>query len=361
MDCLEFQNLYPDCAFLKLAVIPQQSGAALAEQFDLYLSLSFGQQQQPLLEGRICFELKAAKLQLKLENGEISGIDHTLGDLWQVTAITSQSHPTWQLNPKPGDSWLRDSLSQLKLGTVQVTDQPCTIIATLETSLSDISLSDAEGLWRHDISPNKLAVVERVIACYLKQEAFCSHLSWVRLGVEPTTSSNSPTAAVNPDSLSRLQALLAQLYSAETDNFLDLVKLAGLNPNIDLAGGNFLATKLNSLAASGADLSRANFRGADLTDADLSEANLNQAKFGGADLSGAYLGNANLREADLHRASLALANLIGADLTKANLAQANLSQVNLSSATVTGAKFSDNPGLSEEMKLNLKRRGAIFT
>ena len=88
MDCLEFQNLYPDCAFLKLAVIPQQSGAALAEQFDLYLSLSFGQQQQPLLEGRICFELKAAKLQLKLENGEISGIDHTSVSYTHLTLPT---------------------------------------------------------------------------------------------------------------------------------------------------------------------------------------------------------------------------------------------------------------------------------
>ena len=361
MDCLEFQNLYPDCACLKLAVIPQQLGTALAEQFDLYLTLSFGQQWQPLLQGRICLGLKAAKLQLKLENSEISEIDTTFGDLWQVKAIASPNHPTWQLNSKPGDPGLRCSLLQLKLGTVRVIDQPCTIIATLETSLSDISLTDAEGLWRHDISPNKLAVVERAIAYYLKQEAFCYHLSWIRLGVEPATSSNSATATVNPDSLSRLQALLAQLYTAETDNFLELVAIAGLNPNIDLAGGNFVATKLNSLAASGSDLSRANFRGADLTDADLSEANLSKTKFGGADLSGAYLGNANLREADLHRASLALANLIGADLTGANLVQANLTQANLSSATVTGAKFSDNPGLSEKMKLNLKQRGAIFT
>ena len=360
MDCLD-QNLYPDCAFLKLAVMPQQSKAALTEQFDLYLTLNFGQQWQPLLQGRICFDLKATKLQIKLENGEISEIDAALGDLWQVTAIASHNHPTWQLNPKPGDSWLRGSLPQLKLGTVRVSAQPCTIIANLETSLSDISLADAEGLWRHDITPNKLGVVERVIARYLKQEAFSPHLSWLRFGVEPATSKNATTAAANTNSLSRLQTLLDQLYAAETDNFLELVELAGLNLNIDLAGGNFLATKLTSLAVSGVDLSRANFRGADLTDADLSEANLSQAKFGGADLSGAYLGNANLRETDLHRASLALANLIGADLTEANLIQANLSQTNLSSATVTGAKFSDNPGLSVVMELNLKQRGAIFT
>ena len=143
MECLEFHNLYPDCACLELAVIPQQSGAAPPKQFDLYLTLSFGQQEQQLLEGRICFGLKGAKLQLKLENSETSGIDTTLGDLWQVKAIASSNHPTWNFNPQPGDSCLRGSLPQLKLATVQVTDQPCTIIATLETSLSDIYLADA--------------------------------------------------------------------------------------------------------------------------------------------------------------------------------------------------------------------------
>lgn len=360
MDCREFHNLYPDCASLQLAGMPEPSETALGGQFDLYLTLSFGQQWQPLLQGRICFGLKGARLQLRLENSEISAIDAFLTDFCQVTVSASPSHPAWNLHLKPGDSRWRGSLQEWKLGTVGVTAQPWEITATLEVSLSDISVTDAEGLWRHDISPNKLGIVERAIARYLHQEAFSPYLSWARLSAQPAVSSHVPEAAASPDSQLRLQQLIAQLYEAETDNFGQLAQLAGLNPTSDLAGGNFLAAQLNGLAVSGANLSRANFRGADLTDADLSEADLSQAKFGGADLSGAYLGNANLSQADLHRAGLALANLIGADLTGANLAHANLTQANLSGATVIGAKFSKNSGLSEEMELNLKQRGAIF-
>jgi uncharacterized protein YjbI with pentapeptide repeats len=340
--------------------MPQQSGTALTGQFDVYLTLNFGQQWQPLLDGRICFGLKGAKLQLRLENSEISEIPPTLGDFCHVKAIPSPNHPCWHLNLKPGDSRLRGSLQELKLGTVQVTVEAWELVATLEVSLSDISVANAEGLWRHDISPNKLGIVERALAQYLHQEAFSPYLSWGWLSAAPAARGNFPEAAASPASLSRLQKLIAQLYEAETDNFLELVQLAELNLESDLAGGNFLAANLTGLAVSGADLSRANFRGADLTDTDLSEANLSQAKFGGADLSGAYLGNANLSQADLHRAGLALANLIGADLTGANLAYANLTQANLSGATVVNAKFSENAGLSEEVVLNLKQRGAIF-
>lgn len=360
IDCREFHNLYPDCASLQLSESPQPPATALAGQFDVYLRLDFGQQWQPLLEGRICFGLKGAKLQLRLENSEIAEIDTTLADFCQVQAIPSPNHPAWYLYLQPGESLLRGSLQGRKLGTVRLTAEPWELAATLEVALSDISVTDAEGLWRHDISPNKLSIVERAIARYLHQEAFSPYLSWGRLAAADAASGLAAEAATNPTSLSHLQELIAQLYDAETNDFLTLAQLAGLNPETDLAGGNFLAANLSGLAVSGANLSRANFRGADMTDVDLSEANLSQAKLGGADLSGAYLGNANLSQADLHRTGLALANFIGADLTAANLVQANLTQANLSGATVTGAKFSENAGLSEEMVLNLKQRGAIF-
>jgi uncharacterized protein YjbI with pentapeptide repeats len=53
------------------------------------------------------------------------------------------------------------------------------------------------------------------------------------------------------------------------------------------------------------------------------------------------------------------ANLISADLSGAVLISANLNRANLSCATVAKASFSYNLGISEPMKLDLRRRGAI--
>ncbi|HCF28561.1 MAG TPA: hypothetical protein DEV81_15475, partial [Cyanobacteria bacterium UBA11049] len=74
-----------------------------------------------------------------------------------------------------------------------------------------------------------------------------------------------------------------------------------------------------------------------------------------ANLSGANLLGANLRRANLLGANLRYANLSGADLRGANLIRANLSDAN-----VKNTEFGWNDGLSEEMKLDLKQRGAIF-
>jgi uncharacterized protein YjbI with pentapeptide repeats len=63
---------------------------------------------------------------------------------------------------------------------------------------------------------------------------------------------------------------------------------------------------------------------------------------------------------DLSDADLSGANLIGADLSGANLSDANLSGADLSGAVVEKARFGANVGLTEKMKLDLKRRGAIF-
>lgn len=357
MRLLESCNLYPDCALLHLE-------ATSTSPSTLYFSLNFGQQEMPLFQGSIKFGLKAAKLQLSLKNSEISALDSAFGDLWPITTIASPTEPAWILTPQPGKSFLTGSLPKVNLGIITATATPCLLVATLEVSPSDISVLDAQGLWRHDISPNKLGVLERAIALFLLTEDFQPYLSWSQLAMpEPNTwfsLANKVAVSNHEASLSQLEATIEQVYVAKSDCLLDLAHLAGLNPQDDLAGGNFVATQLAGIELGGANLCCTNFRGADLTDADLSEANLSQARLSGADLSGAYLGDANLSHADLHRASLALANLIGADLTGANLEGANLSQTNLSGAQVTGAKFNDNPGLSEEMQLNLQQRGAIL-
>ena len=122
-----------------------------------------------------------------------------------------------------------------------------------------------------------------------------------------------------------------------------------------LIGANLSRAILSGAILSGADLSDANLIGAILSRAYLIDTNLSRAILSSVYLSGAYLSDANLIGADLSRAILSDANLIGADLSDANLSGADLS-----GAVVEKARFGANVGLTEKMKLDLKRRGAIF-
>jgi hypothetical protein len=361
MRLLESYNPYPDCISMQLEAVPA-SGETYLGHLDLYLTIQFNEQWKSLLNGRIKFGLKGGELKLKLENGEISSVNSDRNPLFQITITSSPKNLSLRFAPKPGESMLKGSLEQMKLGTLTAT--PDHLTATFEIVGSDISLTDAEELWRHDISPNKHGILERAIALFLLETRFKPYLSWTQLGSCESVAWQALVKeredTLNPHYLSQIKHLIQRIYDAETDNFLELAKLAGLNPLEDLVGGNFLAVNLNSIELSSANLYRANFRGADLTDVDFNEANLSYARLSGADLSGAYLGNANLSYSDLHCASLALANLIGADLTGANLQEVNLSNANLSGATVSQAKFRNNPGLTEEVRLSLKERGAII-
>ncbi len=143
----------------------------------------------------------------------------------------------------------------------------------------------------------------------------------------------------------------------------------------NLSGANLSDAHLSDAHLSGVNLSRADLSGADLSGANLSGANLSRADLSGADLSGANLifanlifadlSGANLIDADLSGADLSGADLSGADLSSAHLSgadlsDANLSDANLISANVENARFSENQGISEEMKQDLIKRGAIF-
>uniref|UniRef100_UPI0030D8B7FE pentapeptide repeat-containing protein n=1 Tax=Argonema antarcticum TaxID=2942763 RepID=UPI0030D8B7FE len=170
----------------------------------------------------------------------------------------------------------------------------------------------------------------------------------------------------------------------------------------DLSGADLSGANLSGADLSGADLSGADLSGADLSGADLIGANLIGANLIGANLIGANLSGANLRgaylsrlrgaylsrlsRADLSRlsgadlsrlsganlsgANLSGANLRGADLSGAYLSRADLSDAdlrgadlsgaNLSGANVEKARFSNNQGISENMKQDLIKRGAIF-
>ncbi|MEG4361458.1 pentapeptide repeat-containing protein [Microcoleus sp. C2C6] len=138
----------------------------------------------------------------------------------------------------------------------------------------------------------------------------------------------------------------------------------------DLSGADLSGADLCGADLSGAYLIRADLSGADLSGADLNSAYLIRADLSGAYLSGAYLiradlSGADLSGADLIDANLNSANLSGSDLSGANLRSADLrsadlSGANLSKTKVEKARFSSHSGISESMKQDLIKQGAIF-
>jgi uncharacterized protein YjbI with pentapeptide repeats len=86
-------------------------------------------------------------------------------------------------------------------------------------------------------------------------------------------------------------------------------------------------------------------QGQNLRNIDLSNNKPNRINLSGADMSGA-----DLSDADVSCADLSYADLSGTDL----------SGTDLSGTTVKNARFETNAGLTEDMKIDLVRRGAIF-
>lgn len=352
-------NPYPKCVFLQVA---PKSSVTSQEEFILDLTVRFNEQEKSLLNGQIKFGIKGGKLNLRVQQGKI--IEPQLNSVLPFKLIESYDNSVvWHLVAQTGQSAVKiDDLSPL--ATIQSLDESIEVTVSYKVDLADISITDVTGLWRHDIQPNKHSILERKLAQFLWKERLSPEISMIQLASNPSrevTKIDSPTTNIQPEHLAELHQLIDSLYDVKTNSLLELAKIAGLDPQIDLAGGNFLATELSSVELSGANLTHSNFRGANLTDADLSEAILNYTRFSGADLSGAYLGNANLQQADFYRSSLALANLIGADLRGANLQDVNLTQTNLSGALVTGTQFGNNEGMTPEIKANLLERGAIFS
>ncbi|NES04743.1 MAG: pentapeptide repeat-containing protein [Okeania sp. SIO2F4] len=139
----------------------------------------------------------------------------------------------------------------------------------------------------------------------------------------------------------------------------------------NLRGTNFIKANFFKADLRNADLIRAKLREADLSKAYLSGANLSGANLSGANLSGTFLFVAKLIGANFFKADLSGAKLREADLSRANFSGANLSGADLSGVNLSGAKLKDSevthtkfssnsPGMTEELKRNLIKRGAIF-
>ncbi len=202
-----------------------------------------------------------------------------------------------------------------------------------EVTSQNLPLIEDERLWSGDISCNKNAVLKRKITLF------------------------PPESATSQE----LKNIIQQIVEAETNDFLELAKIAGLKPSEDFTEADLSGVDLCSAILNRADLSRAILSNANLSGANLIAADLGDAILSDAILSDAILSRANLSNVNLSNANLSGADLSRADLSNAILSDAVLSRTDLSDAKVENARFGGlNEGIFEEMKLDLKRRGAIF-
>ncbi|MGJ3251608.1 MAG: pentapeptide repeat-containing protein [Elainellaceae cyanobacterium] len=366
---VEHENQYPDCIWLGLDV--DSASSLESDQIELFLTMRWGEQRQSIEDGSVQFGLTGSELQIHLVNAAwVETSTHLASDTAVIERISHHhdaNHATWRFQTPP-TSILRGELTRITLATIRPTASSCRLEAMLAIAPVDIRLTEAEGLWRHDITPNQHAVLERVFARQLHQTTVHPFPSWMQLCYECPSPcpkiADRVSQVMNGASAETLESLVRPLVhhvmDAQTQDLLELASRVGLTPSQDFAGGNLLGVTLIGAELSEANLERVNLRGADLSDAELSEANLNDAVLSGADLSGADLGSATLQAANLHRASLALANLGGAHLQAANLLEANLTNTNLNGVKVEQARFGRNPGMTDALKASLQQRGAIF-
>ena len=303
-------------------------------QIHLTLDLKMTQGELPLSEGKVKYGLTGGTLKLTLQDAYFTDFSEEINHSLPITKFPTADHPIWKFALAGGSGIIEVDLAGIPLGTITTASENWSLGATLTIGKSELFITETEGLWRHDLRPNKQAILYRKVALFLLETYFPSPLISLPSN-ESTVEIASPTEA----EISSLFTLIEQIQESPSNEFFELCEIAGLNPKLDFAGANLRGTTLRGLDLSGVNWSRVNLRGADLTDVDFSQGNLQGAKLSGADLSGAYLSNANLKETDFHRASLALANLSGANLQAANLQEANISQTNFSGCHLDGAIF----------------------
>ncbi|QKQ75599.1 pentapeptide repeat-containing protein [Nostoc sp. TCL240-02] len=210
-----------------------------------------------------------------------------------------------------------------------------------DADLSDANLSDA-NLIGADLSGADLSDANLVDANLIGADLSDADLS----------DANLSGAHLSRADLSRADLNRAYLSSA----YLNRANLSAAN----LSAANLVDANLVDANLSAANLVDANLNHANLNRANLVDANLNHANLNRANLVDANLNHANLNHANLNRANLVDANLSAANLVDANLSDAILTDAILESTIVMDALFDGSIGLTEDMKRDLERRGAVF-
>ena len=324
-----------EASALTLFATPHSEALGSNPIIELAVGLKLRAGEFLLGDGKVQYGFTGGTLKLDLRAAHFTDFSEEIQQYLPITKFPTATHPTWKFARSTGVNSLDIDAEAIPLGKITPTAENWSVDVTLAIDKSDLLITEVEGLWRHDLRPNKQAILYRKMALFLLENYLPSPLISLKMDSSLTEEKIQPAAT----DTSGLLHTIEMLVNSDSNDFLELCEIAELNPRLDFAGANLRGTTLRGLDLSGANWSRANLRGAELTDVDFSQGNLQGAKLSGADLSGAYLSNANLKNTDFHRASLALANLSGANLQGANLQEANLSQTNLNDCNLEGANF----------------------
>lgn len=211
--------------------------------------------------------------------------------------------------------------------------------------------------WLYKLSPKLYKAYRKLFLTINKAKLSGAYLRGVCLSKANLSKANLSKANLSKANLRESNLIGADLRGADLrGSDLCGADLRGADlRGADLRGANLRESSLSVAYLSGSSYLRADLRGADLRGANLREAYLSEANLSEANLSRADLSGANLSEVHLIGTNLIGANLIGANLIGANLIGADLSYTNVESA-----RFANNLGISEDLKLDLINRGAIF-
>ncbi|MEO1428501.1 MAG: pentapeptide repeat-containing protein [Cyanobacteria bacterium J06633_8] len=253
-----------------------------------------------------------------LEGADLSNANLFYANL-SATIINSQT--------KLDDKWLlvwKIFNQQVKQGNLVGVDLSCTYL--VNANLSGINLSDANF-----------------------RDANLEGINFADTNLEGANLENTNLEGAN---LENANLNHANLTNADL-SYTNLIKA-------DLRCANLIDSDLSNADVSRANLSDAILNGANLIQSNFTDANLRGSNLIQAYLSGANLIRADLRGANLKKAHLDAAYLISADLRRANLRNAFLDAANFQAANVENTRFGNNPGIFQQMKDDLMRRGGIF-
>ena len=206
---LRLTNNFPDCVFIKLHTpyCERDENRPDLADFDLGLTIRFGEEQIGVLGGSISFGLKRGELKLKLvnakmpiekhgltapleievsseiqnENGNESELSilssptakikgtgkrttKTITKAYSVSTRGTEEEPVWIFEAITHEGILKGQANKELLGLVCILARTCSIKASFEIhGQRDIHLTGARGLWPENIGRNKLAIIEREI------------------------------------------------------------------------------------------------------------------------------------------------------------------------------------------------------
>ncbi|NCQ05692.1 MAG: pentapeptide repeat-containing protein, partial [Cyanobacteria bacterium] len=223
MQLLESHHQCPDCLFMELQFIPKVNN-----QFELYLNLKHNQQQEEILDGRVKFGLRYSKLLLTLNNLVFIEKAEINSSIITVANNVFSSQLIWDINYLSDGKFLQGNLTKIKLGVLELNSDYYELKAQIVAKKADIFITDIEGLWRHDITPNKHSILERKLAEFIENTQLTPYISQV-IFCSKDANFSSTLPHQKQDNLTEKQALelrkiIQSIYQTTKNNFPELAQ-----------------------------------------------------------------------------------------------------------------------------------------